>query len=157
MADVELGFVHEFGANEEFTAKRGEGAWLGETKLELEGPGYGLEVVGLESAEPARIAPVVSELAGQAVPGPGDRIDRDHARLRRRGAPRRHALGASVPLGRRGCCPASRHRGRGAVEFAGFDLDDADLGLDARYAVLAARNTELLAKVRSAQEQSPDV
>ncbi len=45
----------------------------------------------------------------------------------------------------------------GAVEFAGFDLDDAELGLDARYAVLAARNTELLAKVRSAQAESPDV
>ena len=44
----------------------------------------------------------------------------------------------------------------GAVEFAGFDLDDATLGLDARYAVLAARNTKLLSKVRSAQERSPD-
>ncbi len=37
MADVQLGFVHEFGANEEFTARRGEGAWLGKTKLELAG------------------------------------------------------------------------------------------------------------------------
>ena len=44
----------------------------------------------------------------------------------------------------------------GAVEFAGFELGEADLGLDARYAVLAARNEELLGSVRSAQEQSPD-
>ncbi len=32
----------------------------------------------------------------------------------------------------------------------------ADLGLDARYPVLAARNEELLDKVRGAQERSPD-
>jgi hypothetical protein len=44
----------------------------------------------------------------------------------------------------------------GAVEFAGHSLETAGLGLDARYAVLAARNDELLDKVRTAQEQAPD-
>ena len=42
------------------------------------------------------------------------------------------------------------HEAGGAVEFAGYEIDEADLGLDARYAVLAARNDELLASVRSA-------
>ena len=157
MADVELGFIHEFGADEEFTARRGEGAWLGEQRLDLEGPGYGLEVVGLESAEPARIAPVVSELAGSAY------------RVRVIGS---IAITlAYVAAGRldgmlsaRPCRSVDAAAGQlivteaqGAAEFVGFDLGDADLGLDARYAVLAARNAELLGKVRTAQLQSPDV
>jgi hypothetical protein len=44
----------------------------------------------------------------------------------------------------------------GSVEFAGFAREEADLGLDARYAVLAARNGDLLPSVRRAQERSPD-
>ena len=39
MADVELGYVYEFGAREEFTARRGEGAWLGEQKARARGRG----------------------------------------------------------------------------------------------------------------------
>ena len=156
MADVELGFVHEFGAGEEFTAKRGEGAWLGDRRLELEGPGYGLEVVGLESAEPARIAPVVSALEGSAyrvrVIGSiaitlayvaAGRLD---GMLSARPCRSVDAAAAQLLVSEAG----------GAVEFAGFELGEADLGLDARYAVLAARNEELLGSVRTAQECSPD-
>jgi len=156
MADVELGFVYEFGAGEEFTAKRGEGAWLGDRRLELEGPGYGLEVVGLESAEPSRIAPVVAELAGSAyrvrVIGSiaitlayvaAGRLD---GMLSARPCRSVDAAAAQLAVTEAG----------GAVEFAGFAMADADLGLDARYAVLAARNHELLESVRAAQERSPD-
>ena len=156
MADVQLGFVHEFGANEEFTARRGQGAWLGKTKLELEGPGYGLEVVGLESAEPARIAPVVQELAGTAyrvrVIGSiaitlayvaAGRLD---GMLSARPCRSVDAAAAQLMVTEAG----------GAVDFAGFGMEEADLGLDARYAVLAARNPELLESVRAAQERSPD-
>jgi myo-inositol-1(or 4)-monophosphatase len=156
MADVELGFVHEFGAGEEFTAKRGEGAWLGETKLGLEGPGYGLEVVGLESAEPARIAPVVEELAGKAyrvrVIGSiaitlayvaAGRLD---GMLSARSCRSVDAAAAQLMVTEAG----------GAVDFPGFGPGGADLGLDARYAVLAARNADLLESVRAAQERSPD-
>ena len=156
MADVQLGFVHEFGANEEFTAKRGQGAWLGKTKLSLEGPGYGLEVVGLESAEPARIAPVVQELAGTAyrvrVIGSiaitlayvaAGRLD---GMLSARPCRSVDAAAAQLMVTEAG----------GAVDFAGFGMEGADLGLDARYAVLAARNADLLESVRTAQERSPD-
>ena len=156
MADVELGYVYEFGAREEFTAKRGEGAWLDGRSLKLEGDGYGLEVVGLESADPARIAPVVEELAGSAyrvrVIGSiavtlayvaAGRLD---GMLSARPCRSVDAAAAQLVVSEAG----------GAVEFAGFDLGDADLGLDARYAVLAARNHDLLETIRSAQERSPD-
>lgn len=156
MADVELGFVYEFGAAEEFTARRGEGAWLGEARLELDGPGYGLEVVGLESAEPARIAPVVSELAGTAyrvrVIGSiaitlayvaAGRLD---GMLSARPCRSVDAAAAQLLVSEAG----------GAVEFGGFELETADLGLEARYSVRAARNSELLVGVRTAQERSPD-
>src|SRR3954453_880702 len=66
MADVELAFVHDFGAGEEFTATRGGGALLGERRIEAQGPGYGLEVVGLEAAKPERVLPVARELSGRA-------------------------------------------------------------------------------------------
>ena len=155
MADVELGYVYEFGAREEFTARRGDGAWLGEQKLELAGEGFGLEVVGLESADPARIAPVVEDLAGTAyrvrVIGSiaitlayvaAGRLD---GMLSARPCRSVDAAAAQLLVTEAG----------GAVEFAGFGLGEADLGLDARYAVLAARNEELLGSVRSAQERAP--
>ncbi len=156
MADVQLGYVYEFGAGEEFTAKRGDGAWLDGRKLELEGPGFGLEVVGLESADPARIAPVVEELAGTAyrvrVIGSiaitlayvaAGRLD---GMLSARPCRSVDAAAAQLLVSEAG----------GAVEFAGYSLDEADLALDARYAVLAARNDELLPSVRRALERSPD-
>ena len=157
MADVELGFVYEFGARRGVHrqgAARAPGS--ASRKLELEGPGYGLEVVGLESAEPARIAPVVEELAGKAyrvrVIGSiaitlayvaAGRLD---GMLSARPCRSVDAAAAQLLVTEAG----------GAVEFAGFELGEADLGLDARYAVLGARNDELLASVRGAQERSPD-
>lgn len=66
LADIELGFVHDFGSGEEFTAEHGGGAKLDETELLARGPGYGLELVGLEGSKPERILPLVEGLAGKA-------------------------------------------------------------------------------------------
>lgn len=59
MRDVEFGFVHDFGAGEEFWARAGEGAFLDGEPVRAEGPGYGLEVVGVEAAKPELIIPLL--------------------------------------------------------------------------------------------------
>ena len=112
-------------------------------------------MVGLESADPARIAPVVEELAGKAyrvrVIGSiaitlayvaAGRLD---GMLSARPCRSVDAAAAQLMVTEAG----------GAIEFAGSEIGEADLGLDARYAVLAARNDELLDTVREAQERSP--
>ena len=56
MADVDFGFVHDFGAREEFAASRGGGATAQRPPdRRRTGPTQGLEVVGLESADPSWI------------------------------------------------------------------------------------------------------
>src|SRR6187431_2367651 len=52
MADVELGFVHDFGADEEFLARRGHGAELNGSAARVAAAAERFEVVGLEAAEP---------------------------------------------------------------------------------------------------------
>ena len=66
MADVEFAYVWDFGASEEFSAVRGAGAELDGRPLEARGPGYGLEVVGLEGTKPERMAPLVESLVERA-------------------------------------------------------------------------------------------
>jgi myo-inositol-1(or 4)-monophosphatase len=66
MADVTLGFVHDFGAGEEFVAEREAGARLDGRELLARGPGYGLEIVGLEATKPELILPIVQGLQGKA-------------------------------------------------------------------------------------------
>jgi myo-inositol-1(or 4)-monophosphatase len=57
MADVEFAFVYDFGAAEEWWARRREGAWLRGTRLDPAVPerrarGGRLEVLGIEAADP---------------------------------------------------------------------------------------------------------
>lgn len=52
MADVEFAFVYDFGANEEWTARRGRGAFLDGVPIEPELAGNDLELVALESTMP---------------------------------------------------------------------------------------------------------
>jgi myo-inositol-1(or 4)-monophosphatase len=62
MEDVQFGYVHDFGTEEEYVARLGEGATLGGVPLDADNLGRGLEVVGLEAARPEWIAPVAARL-----------------------------------------------------------------------------------------------
>lgn len=151
MADVEFGFVHDFGADEEFVARRGEGALLGDRKARVTAEAEKLEVVGLESAEPEWSLPALQALAGKAY------------RLRVVGS---IAITASyVGAGRfdamlslRSCRSVDaaaaqlivREAG-GAVAFGDLSLEDAALDLEARYPIAAACGPIALATVRAAQ------
>ena len=117
MADVELGFVHDFGADEEFVAERGAGARLDGEPLLARGPGYGLEVVGLEATKPELIAPIVERAAGQGLPLP-----RRSARSRSRSA-------TSPPGGSTGCSAARPAR---SVDVAAAQLIAREAGAERR-------------------------
>jgi myo-inositol-1(or 4)-monophosphatase len=151
MADVEFGFVHDFGADEEFVARRGEGAKLGDATIRVAPPIEKLEVVGLESAQPEWSLPALQALAGKAY------------RLRVVGS---IAITASyVGAGRfdamlslRSCRSVDaaaaqlivREAG-GAVAFGDVGLEAAALDLDARYPIAAGCGPAALATVRAAQ------
>jgi myo-inositol-1(or 4)-monophosphatase len=153
MAAVELGYVYDFGSSEEYFAIRGEGATLDGRTLQAEGPGYGLEVVGIESAKPERTVPVIKALGGKAY--------------------RMRALGsiaislAYVADGRfdamltgRACRSVDAAAGQLIAREAGaevaFAAEGLDVGLDLelRYHVAAALDRELLAIVLGAQEHA---
>jgi myo-inositol-1(or 4)-monophosphatase len=146
MADVEFGYVYDFGAGEEFTARRGEGAMLGETPLRAADGKQGVEgsrpfeIIGLEAADPALVVPIVERLGEQAY------------RLRAVGS---IAITlAYVAAGRfdgmlsaRPCRSVDAAAGQliareagAAVAFGSPDLTQAPLSLDARYPVVAARD-----------------
>jgi myo-inositol-1(or 4)-monophosphatase len=151
MADVEFGYVYDFGASEEFVATRGEGAQLNGRPVRAKGPGHGIEVVGLESAEPGWILPAVEGLRGKAF------------RVRSIGA---IAITlAYVAAGRldgmltaRVCRSVDAAGGQliareaGArVEFEDLDLAHTPLGLDARYRLAAGLDSNVLAVMLEAQ------
>lgn len=151
MADVEFGFVHDFGADEEFLASRGAGAQLNGAPVAVSAEAERLEVVGLESAEPEWALPAFEALAGKVF------------RLRVVGA---IAISAAyVGAGRfdgmlslRSCRSVDaaaaqlvvREAG-GAVAFGSGGLDEAMLDLDSRYPMAAANGEAGLATVRAAQ------
>jgi myo-inositol-1(or 4)-monophosphatase len=154
MADVEFGFVHDFGADEEFVGRRGEGALLGDGPARVAAETEKLEIVGLESAEPEWALPALEALAGRAY------------RLRVVGS---IAITASyVAAGRfdamlslRSCRSVDaaaaqlivREAG-GEVAFGDLALVDAPLSLDARYPCAAACGSRALDLVRAAQRRS---
>jgi myo-inositol-1(or 4)-monophosphatase len=151
MADVEFGFVHDFGAGEEFWARRGEGARLGEAPLAVAPAAEPLEVVGVESAEPEWSLPAFEVLAGKvfrlrvvgaiAISAAYVGAGRFDAMLSLR--PCRSVDAAAAQL-------IVREAG-GFATFDGGDLAEATLDLDARYSMAAASSADGLATVRAAQ------
>jgi myo-inositol-1(or 4)-monophosphatase len=71
MADVEFAFVHDFGAREEWIARRGAGAWMNRhavdaTRDERRWRDGKLELVAIESADPRWIAASAPDLVDVA-------------------------------------------------------------------------------------------
>jgi myo-inositol-1(or 4)-monophosphatase len=151
MADVEFGFVHDFGADEEFSARRGEGARLGSAPIEVSAAAEKLEVVGLESAEPGWAQPALEVLAGRAyrlrvvgsiaITAAYVAAGRFDAMLSLR--PCRSVDAAAAQL-------IVREAG-GAVGFGGVPLAQAPLDLDARYPCAAANGAAGLELAQTAQ------
>jgi myo-inositol-1(or 4)-monophosphatase len=154
MADVELGFVHDFGAEEEFTAVRGEGARVGGEPLVVERPYEGLEVVGLESANPETITPVVAALAGRVwrIRAPGSiaislayvAAARFDGMLTARST--RSVDAAAGQL-------IAREAGS-LVSFGERPLTEAFLDLDSRYELAAALDSEGLQTLMAVQREA---
>ncbi len=151
MADVRFGFVHDFGADEEFLATRGGGAEVNGAAAQVAQGNGRLEVVGLESAEPDWTVPALRSLAGNAY------------RLRVVGSIA--ITSAYVAAGRfdaflslRPCRSVDaaaaqlivREAG-GAVAFGDGPLEATPLDLSARYHMAAGRDEAALAAVRAAQ------
>jgi myo-inositol-1(or 4)-monophosphatase len=150
MAEVEFGYVYDFGAGEEFSARRGMGAALDGRQIEVAADGEKLELLGVEAAAPGRMSSLAPTLAGSVF------------RLRMIGSIAISAVYVAAGrldgmLSLRLCRSIDiaaaqliiREAG-GALAFGDLALAEADLGLDARYPVVAAAGEQGLAVVRNA-------
>ena len=149
MGEVEFGYVHDFGAGEAFAASRGEGATLDGRPVEVAADGAKLELLGVESAEPGRLRPLVEAIDGSVY------------RLRVIGSIAITA--AYVAAGRLDGMVSSRpcrsvdaaaaqlivREAGGVVAFDDLALVEAGLDLDARYAIAAAAGRQGLATIRA--------
>jgi myo-inositol-1(or 4)-monophosphatase len=151
MADVEFGFVHDFGADEGFVAQRNQGAQLGGAQLRVAAPADKLEVVGLESAEPEWSQPALEALSGKAyrlrvigsiaITAAYVAAARFDAMLSLRSCRSVDAAAAQLIVREAG----------GAVAFGDLDLDQAQLDLDVRYPIAAGCDEAALEIARGAQ------
>jgi myo-inositol-1(or 4)-monophosphatase len=151
LADVEFGFVHDFGAGDEFLARRGEGAQLNGAPARVSPAAERLEVVGVESAEPEWSLPALEALAGKvfrlrvvgaiAISAAYVAAGRFDAMLSLRSCRSVDAAAAQLIVREAG----------GAVAFGDGGLSGAPLDLDSRYPMAAANSSEALAAIRAAQ------
>jgi myo-inositol-1(or 4)-monophosphatase len=151
MADVEFGFVHDFGADEEFVARRGEGAQLNRSPARVTAAAERLEVVGVESAEPEWALPALEALAGRvfrlrvvgaiAISAAYVAAGRFDAMLSLRSCRSVDAAAAQLIVREAG----------GAVAFGDGGLEEAMLDLESRYPMAAANGEDALATMRFAQ------
>jgi myo-inositol-1(or 4)-monophosphatase len=66
MGDVIFGYVHDFGTREEWTARRGEGAWLDGRPLGEERPKDELEILSFEATRTSYVAERAAAVVGLA-------------------------------------------------------------------------------------------
>jgi myo-inositol-1(or 4)-monophosphatase len=155
MADVEFAFVHDFGADEEFSARRGEGAMLAGEPIEVGEDREKLELLGIESAEPEWALAALESLAGKvyrlrvvgslAITGCYVANGRFDAMMSLR--PCRSVDVAAAQL-------IVREAG-GLYAFGDGGLEDAELGLDARYSVASAAGERGMGILRESIEGLP--
>jgi myo-inositol-1(or 4)-monophosphatase len=157
MADVEFGYVFDFGAGEEFAAGRGRGATLDRRPIQVGEDREMLELLGVESAEPELALPVLEALRGKVY------------RLRVVGS---IAISAAyVGTGRfdgmislRDCRSVDaaaaqlivREAG-GVVAFGELSLEDVSLDLGARYPIAAAAGDRGIELLRAARQPDSGV
>jgi myo-inositol-1(or 4)-monophosphatase len=148
MADVEFGYVHDFGAGEGFAATRGGGATLDGARIAVADDAEKLELLGVEAASPGRLRRLVETLDGSVyrfrVVG-SIAITAAYVaagRLDGMASPRpcRSVDAAAAQL-------IVREAG-GVVAFADSPLDEAGLDLDARYTMVAAAGPRGLGTIR---------
>ena len=150
MADVVLAYVYEFGASEEFTAVKGEGASL-EGRSMAVSTDDGLEVVAMEASKPARVIAACEVLDGRAyrIRCPGSiavslsyvACSRFDGMISTRPCRSVDAAAAQLLVSEAG----------GVVEFGSLDPAETGLDLDARFDIAAARTPGDLAVLREAQ------